>query len=77
MEHEGLEANSFSHNVCVVGTGRVGLPLALSMIEVGLSVVGLDTDEVFREQVNAGVMPFKEPFYETEALIGGPYAATE
>ncbi len=64
MEHEGLEANSFSHNVCVVGTGRVGLPLALSMIEVGLSVVGLDTDEVLREQVNAGVMPFKEPFYE-------------
>jgi UDP-N-acetyl-D-mannosaminuronic acid dehydrogenase len=64
MEHEGLEAGSFSHNVCVVGTGRVGLPLALSMIEVGLSVVGLDTDEALREKVNAGVMPFKEPFYD-------------
>ncbi len=67
MEHQALEVSNFSHDVCVVGTGRVGLPLALSMIEVGLSVVGLDTDEVLREKINAGVMPFKEPFYD--ALI--------
>ena len=64
MEHQELEANEFSHDVCVVGTGRVGLPLALSMIEVGLSVVGLDTDTGLREQINAGKMPFKEPFYD-------------
>ena len=64
MEHQVLEANDFLHHVCVVGTGRVGLPLALSMIEVGLSVVGLDTDEGLRAQINAGEMPFKEPHYD-------------
>ena len=57
----------FEHNVCIVGTGRVGLPLALSLIEVGLDVVGLDTDERLRAMVNDGIMPFKEPHYE--ALI--------
>ena len=56
--------NNFEYDVCVVGTGRVGLPLALSLIEVGLNVIGLDTDENLRNQVNEGVMPFKEPHYD-------------
>ena len=47
---------NFEHDVCVVGTGRVGLPLALSLIEVGLDVVGLDTDERLRSIVNDGVI---------------------
>jgi UDP-N-acetyl-D-mannosaminuronic acid dehydrogenase len=64
MNHQGFEASDFSHDVCVVGTGRVGLPLALSMIEVGLSVVGLDTDEALRGKINSGTMPFKEPYYD-------------
>ena len=57
----------FENDVCVVGTGRVGLPLALSLIETGYSVVGLDTDPSLRELVNGGRMPFKEPHYD--ALI--------
>lgn len=57
-------SREFEYQVCVVGTGRVGLPLALSMIDVGLSVVGLDTDESLRSKINSGSMPFKEPFYD-------------
>lgn len=56
--------SDFLHDVCVVGTGRVGLPLALSLIDAGMDVVGLDTDQDLRANVNAGVMPFKEPGYE-------------
>jgi UDP-N-acetyl-D-mannosaminuronic acid dehydrogenase len=52
------------YDVCIVGTGRVGLPLALSMIEVGLKVVGMDVDPALRESVNSGKMPFAEPGYD-------------
>lgn len=54
----------FAHDVCILGTGRVGLPLALSLIEVGLSVVGVDLDPALRETVNGGRMPFHEPGYD-------------
>lgn len=54
----------FQYEVCVVGTGRVGLPLALSLLEVGVHVVGLDVDARLRETVNAGRMPFHEPGYD-------------
>ncbi|NOY90231.1 MAG: nucleotide sugar dehydrogenase [Deltaproteobacteria bacterium] len=50
--------------VCVVGTGRVGLPLALSFLEAGVSVVGVDRDARLRDQINAGEMPFGEPGYD-------------
>lgn len=63
-QYEKQHSDGFEFEVCVVGTGRVGLPLALSMIDVGLSVVGLDTDESLRMKINAGSMPFKEPHYD-------------
>lgn len=53
--------------VCVVGTGRVGLPLALSLMDAGLDVVGVDTDAALRDAINGGAMPFAEPGYD--ALI--------
>lgn len=62
-----VEPGVFEHDVCVIGTGRVGLPLALSFIEAGQSVVGVDLDPRLREAVNTGRMPFHEPGYE--ALI--------
>ena len=34
----------FTPDVCIVGTGRVGLPLGLSFVESGLSAFGLDVD---------------------------------
>ncbi|MEZ4462961.1 MAG: hypothetical protein R3F43_00210 [bacterium] len=30
----------FDHDVCIIGTGRVGLPLGLSFLEVGADAVG-------------------------------------
>ena len=54
----------FEYDVCIVGTGRVGLPLALSLIESGQKVTGVDLDENLRNCVNGGKMPFHEPGYE-------------
>jgi UDP-N-acetyl-D-mannosaminuronic acid dehydrogenase len=53
----------FDYDVCIVGTGRVGLPLGLSLMEAGVRAVGLDRDAALCEQVNAGKMPFDEPGY--------------
>src|ERR671938_77196 len=50
-----------SYDVCVIGLGRIGLPLALSFADAGLSVLGVDTDRDRLATVGAGRMPFKEP----------------
>ena len=54
----------FAFDVCIIGTGRVGLPLGLSLIDAGLKVVGVDIDAGLRDAVNAGRMPFHEPGYD-------------
>ena len=59
--------SDFHYDVGVIGVGRVGLPLALSLMEAGLSVVGMDMSRELRDQVNAGIMPFREPGFD--ALI--------
>jgi UDP-N-acetyl-D-mannosaminuronic acid dehydrogenase len=46
--------------VSVVGLGRVGLPLALSFADRGLSVVGIDNDPTRLDAVREGRMPFAE-----------------
>jgi UDP-N-acetyl-D-mannosaminuronic acid dehydrogenase len=61
---------SFDYDVCVVGTGRVGLPLALSFIDVGFNVTGIDVDPQLAATVNAGTMPFHEPGYEELIATG-------
>ena len=41
-------------NVCVVGLGYVGLPLAIQFARSGATVLGLDIDQAKVDQINAG-----------------------
>ncbi|MEU4697009.1 nucleotide sugar dehydrogenase [Nonomuraea dietziae] len=45
-------------NVCVVGLGKIGLPLAVQFCGKGHRVVGADVDERVVDLVNAGEEPF-------------------
>lgn len=56
-----------SYDVCVIGLGRVGLPLALSFAASGLSVLGVDSDLERLAAIGDRRMPFKEP--GTDELI--------
>jgi UDP-N-acetyl-D-mannosaminuronic acid dehydrogenase len=62
-----------SHDVAVIGLGRVGLPLAITFADHGLSVLGVDKDADRLATVRAGRMPFKEP--DTEAPLAAALAA--
>ena len=52
---------AFTHDVAVIGCGRVGLPLALAFADRGLSVVGVDKQPELLAAVRGGRMPFDEP----------------
>ena len=57
--------------VAVIGTGRVGLPLALSLVDSGVHVLGVDLNERVRHAINVeGRMPFDEPGYDELAASG-------
>jgi UDP-N-acetyl-D-glucosamine dehydrogenase len=47
-----LKARKFKAGV--IGLGYVGLPLAMELVEAGVSVVGIDVDEAKVRQLNAG-----------------------
>ena len=49
-----------THDVSIVGLGRVGLPLALAFADRGLRVLGVDTDTDRVAAVRDGRMPFHE-----------------
>ncbi|MGC2373715.1 MAG: nucleotide sugar dehydrogenase [Solirubrobacteraceae bacterium] len=49
-----------SADVSVIGLGRVGLPLALSFADRGLSTIGIDNDAARLGSVREGTMPFEE-----------------
>jgi UDP-N-acetyl-D-mannosaminuronic acid dehydrogenase len=49
-----------SADVSVIGLGRVGLPLALSFADRGLSVIGIDNDPLRLGSLREGTMPFAE-----------------
>jgi UDP-N-acetyl-D-mannosaminuronic acid dehydrogenase len=57
-----------SHDVAVIGLGRVGLPLAITFADHGLSVLGVDKDVDRLATLRDGRMPFKEP--DTEEPLG-------
>ena len=50
-----------SFDVSVIGLGRVGLPLALTFADAGLSVLGVDNDLERLGTLAAKRMPFREP----------------
>ncbi|MCV0399626.1 MAG: nucleotide sugar dehydrogenase [Nitrosarchaeum sp.] len=60
--------NSSKAQICVVGLGQVGLPVALSFCNVGFVVRGLDVDKDHIELLKNGKSPFEEPILE-EMLI--------
>jgi UDP-N-acetyl-D-mannosaminuronic acid dehydrogenase len=49
------------YDVAVIGLGRVGLPLAITFADRGLSVLGVDKDPDRLAAVAGSRMPFKEP----------------
>src|SRR3954466_12005598 len=49
------------YDVAIIGTGRVGLPLALSFADAGFSVLGVDNDPGRLAALRERRMPFKEP----------------
>src|ERR1700730_8569087 len=55
-----MTAPESTADVSVVGLGRVGLPLALSFADRGLTVVGVDNDPTRLGAVREGRMPFAE-----------------
>jgi UDP-N-acetyl-D-mannosaminuronic acid dehydrogenase len=48
------------YDVAIIGTGRVGLPLALAFADRGLRVLGVDHDPRILGSVREGLMPFEE-----------------
>ena len=63
--------------IAVIGTGRVGLPLALAFAESGADVIGIDINSEIRQAVNVNkIMPFLEPGFE-EILQSGTFQIRE
>lgn len=65
--------------MAVVGIGRVGLPLALSFADRGVTVVGVDRNPEHVDTVNGGILPFLEHGAEPllkETLDLGTFRAT-
>jgi UDP-N-acetyl-D-mannosaminuronic acid dehydrogenase len=60
-------------DVSVVGLGRVGLPLALSFADRGLTVIGIDNDPARLGAVREGRMPFEET--DGQELLGRVHAS--
>ncbi|MCA1569013.1 MAG: nucleotide sugar dehydrogenase [Chloroflexi bacterium] len=48
-------------SVAVIGLGRIGLPLAISFADRGLTVLGVDKDADRLQAVREARMPFEEP----------------
>jgi UDP-N-acetyl-D-mannosaminuronic acid dehydrogenase len=67
-------ASSSAIDLCIVGgAGHVGLPLALSFAEAGLSVLVQDINGAALSEIGAGTMPFAEE--GGEALLRSALAA--
>ncbi len=68
-----MNASQSTADVAVVGLGRVGLPLALSFADRGLTVIGVDNDADRLDAVRDGRMPFAET--DAQELLDRVHAA--
>lgn len=59
-DSDSLADSSDDHRIAVVGLGYVGLPLALSFLDAGLDVVGLDADADRVRRLSAGSSPIDD-----------------
>src|SRR4051795_7735149 len=69
-----------AQSAAIVGLGRIGLPLALSLADRGVDVIGIDKDRARLEAVPAGHMPFDETGTQElleRVLPGGHLRLTE
>jgi UDP-N-acetyl-D-glucosamine dehydrogenase len=66
--------------VCVVGLGKIGLPLAVQFAKNGMDVVGIDINAQTVELINSGNVPFpgeqELEDYLRAALSGRKFSAT-
>jgi nucleotide sugar dehydrogenase len=58
--------NTVKQTVCVVGLGKIGLPLAIQYARRGFQVIGVDVNQAIVDQINAGEEPFPG---ETELIV--------
>jgi len=54
--------------VCVIGLGKIGLPLAVQIASKNFQVVGLEINSNLIEQINLGVCPYPEELELEERL---------
>ncbi|MGA2284822.1 MAG: nucleotide sugar dehydrogenase [Dehalococcoidia bacterium] len=54
--------------VCVVGLGRIGLPLAVQCASKGMRVTGADIDAALVEKIDAGTCPYPDEDGLAEAM---------
>ena len=65
MKNTTLGNNTkFDYDVAVIGLGRVGLPLSLSMASKGIKVIGVDINQSLIDDVNHKIFPFREEGYD-------------
>jgi len=64
------------YEVGIIGIGRVGLPLALSLNKNGISTLGFDINKSLIDSVNKKIMPFQEDGYN-EILKNSDFEATD
>ena len=59
-----MSKGSTAMNICVIGTGYVGLVVGTCLSEMGNTVICIDNDEKKLEKLKNGIVPIFEPALE-------------
>ena len=51
-------------NISFIGLGKLGLPLASCLAQIGNSIVAVDKNEYILDSLKNGQLPFYEPSHE-------------